>query len=73
MTGSVRERKVVVEKDADASRSEPWRAEERQAYIIKWSRVRLRVSDVMFVHVLKSGGYDISLKCPGPYVSRRML
>jgi hypothetical protein len=47
--GSVRERKVVVEKDADASRSEPWRAEERQAYIIKWSRVRLRVSDVMFV------------------------
>jgi hypothetical protein len=71
--GSVRERKVVVEKDADASRSEPWRAEERQAYIIKWSQVRLRVSDVMFVHVLKSGGYDISLKFPGPYVSRRML
>jgi hypothetical protein len=71
--GSVRERKVVVEKDADASRSEPWRAEERQAYIIKWSRERLRVSDVMFVHVLKSGGYDISLKFPGPYVSRRML
>ena len=73
MRGSVRERKVVVEKDADASRSEPWRAEERQAYIIKWSQVRLRVSDVMFVHVLKSGGYDISLKFPGPYVSRRML
>jgi hypothetical protein len=71
--GSVRERKVVVEKDADASRSEPWRAEERHAYIIKWSQVRLRVSDVMFVHVLKSGGYDISLKFPGPYVSRRML
>jgi len=47
--GSDRERKVVVEKDADASRSEPWRAEERQAYNIKRSRVRLRVSDVIFV------------------------
>jgi hypothetical protein len=47
--GSVRERKVVVEKDADASRSELWRADERQAYKIKRSRVRLRVSDVIFV------------------------
>jgi hypothetical protein len=70
--GSVREQKVVVEKDADASRSEPWRAEERQAYNIKRSRVRLRVG-CHLRHVLKSGGYDVSFRCSQPYACRRMF